>query len=233
MTTECTTKEICTTEVVRQIFEEKKRGLGKQVNSPNAPAPQATIGVRRQDNDTRTPSVRGSGGRRFCLALPAGIAEGCATGTDRSLRHKAVVSSGPHVGATAGTPQQRTIGLGPDCTHATTSLLHAHRQRPVVMTPLGAGVAVVRIVFCRKTTGSLQAPNWQCAHRVPLPLPGVGGDHHKVAHRLRPRPLLVTLGRETNGLARRRQVATVARCCGREVENRRNVDCLGRRSAWV
>ena len=203
------------------------------MNSPNAPAPRATIGVRRRDNNTRTPSIWGSSGRRFCPALPTGVAEGCATGTDRSLRHEAVVRSGPHAGATAGTPRQRTIRLGPDCTRATTSLLHACRQRPVVTTPLGAGVAVVGIVFRRKTTGSLQAPNWQCAHPVPLPLPGVGGDHHEVAHRLRPRPLLVTLGWETDGLARRRRVATVARRCGRKVENRRNVDCLGCRSAWV
>ena len=138
-----------------RFFEEKKRGLGKHVDSPNAPAPRATIGVRRQDDDTRTPSIQGSSSRRFCPALPAGVAEGRATGTDRSLRHKAVVRSGPYTGATAGTPQQRTIGLGPDCTRATTSLLHARRQRPVVTTPLGADVAVVGIVFCRKTTGSL------------------------------------------------------------------------------
>ena len=216
-----------------RFFKEKKRGLGKHVDSLNAPAPRATIGVRRRDDNTRTPNVRGSGGRRFCPALPAGVAEGRATGTDRSLRHKAVVRSGPYAGATAGTPRQRTIGLGPDRTCVTTSLLHARRQRPVVTTPLGAGVAVIGIVFRRKTTGSLRAPNWQCAHPVPLPHPGVGGDHHEVAHSLQPRPLLVTLGQETDGLARRRWVATVTCRCGREVGNWRNIDHLYHRLASV
>ena len=75
--------------------------------------------------------------------------------TGQSLRHKALVNSGPYAGATARTPQQRMIRLGPDHTPAMTSLLRACRQRPVVTTPLGAGVATVRSVFCRKMPGPL------------------------------------------------------------------------------
>ena len=151
--------------------------------------------------------------------------------TGRSLRHKALVNSGPYAGTTARTPQQHMIGLGPDHAPATTSLLRMRRQRPVITTPLGAGVATVGSVFRRKTLGPLRAPTWKDIHPVPLPLPGAGGDHHKLAHRLRPRSFLVALGAETDGLARRRRVTTVTRRCGRKVEDRRNVDCLGRRLA--
>ena len=42
-------------------------------NLPRANTPQATIGSRARSNDTRTPRVRGSRGRRFCQALPAGL----------------------------------------------------------------------------------------------------------------------------------------------------------------
>ena len=35
--------------------------------------------------------------------MPAGVVKGCATGTDRSLRHKAFVRSGPDAGAVTRT----------------------------------------------------------------------------------------------------------------------------------
>ena len=60
--------------------------------------------------------------------MPVGVAKGHAMGTDRSLHHKAFVRSGPNAGAVLRTPQQRVIGLGPDCTPPTTSLLHTHWQ---------------------------------------------------------------------------------------------------------
>ena len=106
-----------------------------------------------------------------------------------------------------------------------TGLLRARWQQPVVTTPLRAGVTIVGSVFHKKTPGSLQTPNWQSTHPIPLLLPG-GGDHYELIHRLRPRSLLVALGRETNGLARQRRIATVARRCGREVENWGDVYCL-------
>ena len=62
-------------------------------------------------------------------------------GTDRSLRHKAFVRSGPEAGAAPRIPQQRVIRLGPDCTPATTSLLHARWQGVVAAAPLGAGIS--------------------------------------------------------------------------------------------
>ena len=124
------------------------------------------------------------------------------------------------------------IGLGPDHAPATTSLLRARRQQLIIATPLGAGVATVGSVLRRKTLGPLRAPTWRSTHPVPPPLPG-RVDHHKVAHRLQPRALLVELGPETNGLLCRRRVATVARRCGRKVEDRRNVDCLYCRLACV
>ena len=198
----------------------------------NLPCAHTPPIVRGRDDDTRTPRVRGSDGRRICLALPARIPERRATSTGRSLRHKALINSGPYAGTAARTPRQRMIGLGPDHTPAMMSLLHTRRQQPVVRTPLGAGVATVRSVFRRKTPGPLQAPTWEDVHPVPLPLPG-GGDHHELTHQLRPRSLLVALGRETDGLARRRLIATVACRCGRKVKNWRSVDGLYCRLAHV
>ena len=188
--------------------------------------------VRGRDNNTGAPRVRGSDGRRFCLALPARIPERRATSTGQSLRHEALVNSGPYVGAAARTPQQRMIKLGPDHASATTSLLRTRRQQLVIAIPLGAGVATVGSVLRRKTLGPLCAPTWRSSHPVPPPLPG-RVDHHEVTHRLRPRALLVALGPETNGLLRRRQVATIARRCSRKVKDRRNIDCLYRRLACV
>ena len=192
--------------------KKRKRELG-MYDLPCAHTPRI---VRGRDNNTGAPRVRGSNGRRFCLALPARIPERRATSTGQSLRHKALVNSGPCAGAAARTPQQRMIGLGPDHAPVTTSLLRARRQQLVITTSLGAGVATVGSVFHRKTLGPLQAPTWGSTHPIPPPLPGCV-DHHKVAHRLRPRSLLVTLGRETDGLLRQRRVAIVARCCGRKV----------------
>ena len=149
---------------------------------------------------------------------------------------EAFINSGPCAGTTAPQrepPRQRMIGLGPDHTPATTSLLCTRRQQSVVMTPLRASVAVVRNVFHKKTPGSLRAPNWQSAHPIPLPLLCVGGNHHKLPHRLRPRAFLVALGPETNELARRRRVTTVTRRCDRrKVRKARNIDCLYCRLAY-
>ena len=208
--------------------QKKKRELGMH-DLPCAHTPRI---VRGRDNNTGAPRVRGSNGRRFCLALPARIPERRATSTGRSLRHEALVNSGPYADAAARTPRQRMIRLGPDHAPAMTSLLRACRQQLVIATPLGAGVATVRSVLRRKTLGPLRAPTWRSTHPVPPPLPG-RVDHHKVVHRLRPRAFLVALGPETDGLLRRRRVATVARRCSREVEDRRNVDCLYRRLACV
>ena len=189
--------------------------------------------VRGRDNNTGAPRVRGSDGRRFCLALPARIPERRATSTGQSLRHKALVNSGPCAGAAARTPQQRMIGLGPDHTPPTTSLLRMRRQQLVIATPFGAGVATVGSIFRRKTLGPLRAPTWGITHPIPPPLPG-RVDHYKVAHRLRPRALLVALDPETDGLLCWRQVATVARRYGCKVrEPGGNVDCLYRRLAFV
>ena len=206
----------------------KKRELGMH-DLPCAHSPRI---MRGQNNNTGAPRVWGSDGRRFCLALPARILERRATSTGRSLRHEALVNSGPYAGAAARTPRQCMIGLGPDHVSVMTSLLRARRQQLVIATPLRAGVATVGSVLRRKTLGPLRAPTWKSTHPVPPPLPG-RVDHHKVAHRLRPRALLVALGPETHGLLCRRRVATVARRCGREVEDRRNVDCLYRRLACV
>ena len=208
--------------------QKKKRELGMH-DLPCAHTPRI---VRGRDNNTRAPRVWGSDGRRFCLALPATIPERRATSTGRSLRHEALVNSGPYAGAAARTPRQRMIGLGPDHTPATMSLLRARWQRPVVTTPLGAGVTTVGSVFCRKPPGPLRAPTWEDVQPVPLPLPG-GGDHHELTHRLRPRSLLVALGRETDGLAWQRRIITVACRCGRKVENWRSIDGLYRRLAHV
>ena len=209
--------------------QKKKRELGIY-NLPCAHTPRI---VRGWDNNTGAPRVRGSDGRRFCLALPARIPERRATSTGQSLRHKALVNSGPYAGAAARTPRQRMIELGPDHTPATMSLLRTRRQQLVIATPLGAGVATVGSVFHRKTLGPLQALTWRSTHSVPPPLPGCV-DHHEVAHRLRPRALLIALGPETNGLLCRRRVATVARRCGRKIlKPRGNVDCLYRRLAFI
>ena len=140
----------CTTRHKMQR-QKKKRELGMH-NLLWAHTPRIIHG---RDNDTRAPRVQGSDGRRFCLALPAGIPERRATSTGQSLRHKALVNSGPYAGAAARTPRQRMIGLGPDHTPATTSLLRTHRQRLIIVTPLGAGVATVRSVLRRKTLGPL------------------------------------------------------------------------------
>ena len=137
--------------------------------------------VRGQDNNTRVPRVQGSDGRRFCLALPGRIPERCAMSTGRSLRHEALVNSGPCADAAARTPQQRMIELGPDHAPTITSLLRTRRQQLVITTPLGAGVATVGSVFRRKTLGPLRVPIWRSTHPVPPPLPG-RVDHHKVAH---------------------------------------------------
>ena len=196
-------------------------------NLPRAHTPRATIGSRRHGNHTRTPRVRGSGGRRLCQALPIRVAKGRATGTDRSLRHKAFVRSGPDTGAATRTPRQRTIGLGPDCTPATTSLLHARWQVVVTVAPLGAGIIPVGGIVQRQTPCSLGAPNRLLPDPVPLPLLGGGVNHHKLPCRLRPSALLVALGPETDRLVRPRWVATVARCSGGgEVQKGRNVDGL-------
>ena len=129
----------------------KKRELGMH-DLPCAHTPRI---VRGRDNNTGAPRVRGSDGRRFCLALPARIPERRATSTGQSLHHEALVNSGPYAGAAARTPRQRMIGLGPDHAPTTTSLLRAHRQRLVIATPLGAGVATVGSVLRRKTLGPL------------------------------------------------------------------------------
>ena len=166
--------------------------------------------------------------------MPARVAKGRATGTDRSLRHEAFVRSGPDAGAAMRTPRQRTIGLGPDRTPATTSLLHARWQVVVAAAPLGAGIIPVGGVVQRRTPCSLGAPNGLLPDPVPLPLPGGGGDHHKLPRRPRPRALLVALGSRTDRLARRRRVATVARGGGGgEVRKGRDVDGLYCRLANV
>ena len=202
-------------------------------NLPRAHTPRATIGSRRRNNNTRTPRVRGSGSRRFCQALPAGVAKGRAMGTDWSLRHKAFVCSGPEAGAVMRTSRQRTIGLGPDRTPATTSLLHACWQGVIATAPLGAGISPVGGVIQRQTPCSLRAPNGFFPHPVSLPLPGGDGDHHKLPHQFRPRALLVALGSETDRLARRRRVATVTRCGRGEVQKTWNVNGLYRRLASI
>ena len=97
-------------------------------NLPRVTTPQAIIDARVQDNNIRAPRVRGSDGRGFCQVLPARILEGHATGTDQSLHHEALIHSGPYTETTARTPQQRMIGLGPDHTPITMSLLHIFRQ---------------------------------------------------------------------------------------------------------
>ena len=180
-------------------------------NSPRTHTPQATIGSHRRGNHTRTPRVRGSGGRRLCQALPAQVVKGRAMGTDRSLRHKAFVRSGPDAGAAMRTPRQRTIGLGPDRTPAMTSLLHVHWQVVIATAPLGAGIFPVRGVVQRRMPCSLGAPNGLLPDPVPLPLHGGGVDHHKLPRQLQPSALLVALGPETDRLVWRRRVATVAR----------------------
>ena len=136
------------------------------------------------DNNTRAPRVQGSNGRRFCQVLPAGVAERRATGTDGSLRYKALVCSSPYAGTTARTPQQRMIGLGPDHTPTTTSLLHACWQGVIVVASLRAGTSPIRGIIQQQTLSSLQAPNGFLLHPVPLPLPGAGGGHHKLPHQL-------------------------------------------------
>ena len=201
---------------------------------PRAHTPRATIGSRRRGNHTRTPRVRGSGGRKLCQALPVRVAKGRATGTDRSLRHKAFVCSGPDADAATRTSRQRTIGLGPDRTSATKSLLHACWQVVVATAPLGAGISPVGGVIQRQMPCSLRAPNGFFPHPVPLPLPGGGVDHHELPRRLRPSALLVALGLETNRLAQRRRVATVARGgSGGEVQKARDVNSLYYKLAWV
>ena len=132
-------------------WQKKKRELGIY-DLPCAHTPRI---VRRQDNNTGASRVRGSNSRRFCLALPARIPERRATSTGQSLRHKALVNSGPYAGAAARTPQQRMIRLGPDHVPVMTSLLHTCRQQLVIATPFGAGVATVKSVFRRKTLGPL------------------------------------------------------------------------------
>ena len=149
-------------------------------NLPHAHTPRATIGSRRRGNHTRTPRVRGSGGRRLCQALPAQVAKGRATGTDRSLHYEAFVRSGPDADAATRTPRQRTIGLGPDCMPAMTSLLHACWQVVVAAAPLGAGIIPVGGVVQWQTPCSLEALNGLLPDPVPLPLPGGDGDHHKL-----------------------------------------------------
>ena len=197
---------------VVQYDNDKRKGDWGMCDLPCADTPRAIIGSRRRDNDTRTPRVWGSRGRRFCQALPAGVAKGRATGTDRSLCHKVFVRSGPDTDAVMRTSQQRTIGLGPDCTPAMTSLLHARWQGVVATAPLGAGISPIRGVIQRQTPCSLRAPNGFFPYPVPLPLPGGDVNHHKLPCRLRPSALLIALGLETNRLIWRRRVATVA--CG-------------------
>ena len=166
--------------------------------------------------------------------MPAGVAKGCAPGTDCSLRHKAFVCSGPDAGAAMRTSGQRTIRLGPDCTPTTTSLLYICWQGLVAAAPLGTGISPVRGVIQRQTPCSLRAPNRFFPHPVPLPLPSGGGDHHKLPRQLLPSALLVALGPETDRLVWRRRVATVARGSGGgEVQKAWNVDCLYCRLAYV
>ena len=82
--------------------QKKKRELG-MCDLPCAHTPRVSISVRGRDNNTGPPRVWGSDCRRFCLALPARILERCATSTGQSLRHEALVNSGPYAGATVRT----------------------------------------------------------------------------------------------------------------------------------
>ena len=75
------------------------KGEWGMCNSPRAHIPRVTISSRARSNDTRTPRIRGSVGRRLCQALPTQVAKGRAMGTDWSLRHEAFVCSGPDTGA--------------------------------------------------------------------------------------------------------------------------------------
>ena len=137
--------------VVKCNGKKRKRELGMY----DLPCAHTPCIVRGRDNNTGAPRVWGSNGRRFCLALPVRIPERRATSTGQSLRHKALVNSGPYAGAAARTPRQRMIGLGPDHAPATTSLLRTRRQRLIITTPLGAGVATVGSVLRRKMLGPL------------------------------------------------------------------------------
>ena len=80
--------------------QKNKRELGMH-DLPCAHTPRI---MRGRDNNTGAPRVWGSNGRRFCLALPARIPERRVTSTGRSLRHKALINSGPYAGAVARTP---------------------------------------------------------------------------------------------------------------------------------
>ena len=90
----------CVQHVVKRNGEKRKRELGIY-DLLCAHTPRI---MRGRDKNTGAPRVRGSNGRRFCLALPARIPERRATSTGQTLRHEALVNSGPCAGAAARTP---------------------------------------------------------------------------------------------------------------------------------
>ena len=161
---------------------QKKRGLGSTQTYSVPPPPELPPVCASR---TMTPGLPESK-----AAMAGGSAWHCPRGFRRDVQQaqaKACVTK--HSSTPALTqapqqelPQQRMIGLGPDHTPVMISLLRTRQQQPVVTTPLGAGVITVGSVFRRKTPGPLRAPTWKDVHPVPLPLPGAGGDHHKLAY---------------------------------------------------
>ena len=137
----------------------KEKGLGK-ADLQCAATPLATIDTRARDNNTRSPRGQGSDGRRLHCALTTRVAERRATSSGWiGLRYEALINSGPSARATASSTWQRVTGGFPYHTPTTMGLLHASRQRGIIMTPHRAGVPCVRDATRRQTLGPLWAPS--------------------------------------------------------------------------
>ena len=168
----------------------KKKGLGK-ADLQCAATPLATIDTRARDNNTRSPRGQGSDGRRLHCALTTRVAERRATSAGWiGLRYEALINSGPSARATVSSTRQRVTGGFPYHTPTMKGLLHASRQRGIIMSPHRAGVPCVRDTTRRQTLGPLRALS---------------------------SPLFIALGLKVDRLARWRRVSTVV--CGRGVKH--------------
>ena len=165
----------------------KEKGL-KKADLQCLTTSLAIIGTCAQDNNTRSLRVQSSDGRRLCHALITRVAEWCAMSADWiNLHYEALINFSPSTRVTVSSTWQRVTEGFSYHMPMTMSLLHASRQRGIIVTPHRAGVPCVRDATRRQTLGPLRAPS---------------------------SPLFIALGSKVDRLARRRRVSTVVRSRG-------------------
>ena len=170
--------------------EMKEKGLEK-TDLQCAATSLAIIGMRVQDNNTRSLRVQSSDGQRLCHALITRVAEWCAMSADWiNLCYKALINFSPSTRVTVSSTWQRVTEGFSYHMPMTMSLLHASRQRGIIVTSHRAGVPCVRDATRRQTSDPLQALSSS---------------------------LFIALSLKVNRLACQRRVFTVV--CSREVKH--------------